>query len=83
VSRIKGESAGRTVFVFTIAESDTTNVGRPTGGSLNISSNVVTGITPTITAYTWSMNTPSKTTTRKYIWQSNATFDGDGNLVGD
>jgi hypothetical protein len=29
------------------------------------------------------MNTPSKTTTRKYIWQSNATFDGDGNLVGD
>lgn len=83
VSRIKGESAGRTVFVFTISESDATNVGRPTGGSLNISSNVVTGISPTNTAYTWSMNTPSKTETRKYIWQSNATFDGDGNLVGD
>lgn len=79
---IPGKDGGRTVFVYTISTSNDSYINAPQGGTLDLTTNVVTGIV-SLDTYSWSMNPPVKIGEYKYVWQSIGNFNGSGILIDE
>ena len=74
------DGGGRTVFIYTATETPnpSTPVQKPSGGSWNPTTNEA------VAPSGWYLNPDeAETDTKRYIWQSNGTFNSAGSLVGD
>ncbi len=80
----KGEAgiSYRTVSVYTTTDSVDIIPGQPRGGHWNMKTNELS-LPVSEDGTKWWSNTDDEPTPKRFLWTSNATFQDNGNLLGD
>ena len=76
------EGGGRTIFVYTVSDTNVTSVPTPTGGEWDPETNGVTVPIDEEGVYTWYTNPPENSDGKK-LWLSTATFNSSGTKLQD